>query len=101
MRKFRKWRDVVIDDLRSNPEEARLYLEMALEEYEKDNNPELLLLAIRTVSEAQGGISTLAKKTKINRQTLYKALSAKGNPRLSTIGTILHALGYRLSLRAV
>ena len=58
-------------------------------------------LASRDVTEAQGGISRFPKRTKLNRQNLYKALSEKGNPRLKTIGAILHGLGFRLSMEPV
>ncbi len=81
-----------------DPDEARAYLEVALEEYEEDGDKEAFLMALRNVADAQGGISTLARRTRLNREHLYRALSAKGNPRLDTIGTILHALGFRLSV---
>ncbi len=92
---YREW---LIGEFRKHPQEMALYLKVAFEEYEKDGDTRALLLALRTVAEAKGGVSALAKKTKMNRQSLYKALSAEGNPRLDTIGTILHGLGYRLSL---
>lgn len=89
------------DDLRerlTDPDYARVFLDVALEEYEKDGDTEAFLLALRDVTEAQGGISKLAERTKLNRQNLYKALSEKGNPRLETVGAILHGLGFRLSV---
>lgn len=98
MRKLRKWRDILIENLRNNPEEAEAYLEVVLEEFEEDGDAEALLLALRTVAEAKGGVPALARRVGMNRQSLYKALSSAGNPRLSTIGVILHGLGYRLSL---
>lgn len=54
---------------------------------------------VENVVEAQGGVGQLAKRSHLNRQNLYKALSGKGNPRLETLNPILHALGYRLSVR--
>lgn len=92
------WREIIIEDFRRDPKEAAIYLQVALEEYEADGDDAALLLALRTVAEAQGGVGTLAKKTSLTRQSLYKALSPKGNPRLRTIGMILKGLGYRLSL---
>ena len=71
---------------------------MALEEYEKDRDTETFLLALRDVADAQGGIGTLSKKTRLNRQNLYKALSKKGNPKIDTVGNILRGLGFRLSV---
>lgn len=93
------WREIIMEDFRRDPKEAEVYLKLALQEYEEDGDTEALLLALRTVAEAQGGVGTLAKKTDLTRQSLYKALSPRGNPRLSTIGMILKALGYRLSIK--
>ncbi len=82
-----------------DPLEARLFLQVALELYEEDKNTEAFLMALRTLTEAQGGISRLAERTQLNRQNLYRALSARGNPKLATIGTILHGLGFKLSVK--
>ncbi len=100
MREYRDFKDYHIEKLR-DPEEARVYLDVALEEYQQDGDTEAFLLALRDVTEAQGGITKLAERTKLNRQNLYKALSSKGNPKLQTVETILHGLGFRLSVEPV
>lgn len=83
-----------------DPEEAVGYLNAVLEECDEcddaDEAQQLLLLALKNVAEAQGGIGKLAKKTGLGRESLYKTLSAKGNPRLSTISTLMHAMGFDL-----
>ena len=89
--------DIVIDTLK-DPEKARLYLEVAIEEFEADGDKEHFLVALRNVTEAQGGIGALAERTEMNRQHLYRVLSKDGNPRLDKIGAILHGLGFRLSI---
>ena len=94
--KYRKFRDVVIERFKKDPNEAHAYLQLALEEFEQDGDTEHLMLALRTVAEAQGGVPELARKINMEKMTLYKALSEKGNPRLSTIYSILKGLGYRL-----
>lgn len=94
------YRERLIKALR-DPQEASEYLEVAIEEYDKTQEIEVFLLALRTVVEAQGGISSLAKKSKLNRQNLYRALSNNGNPRLNTFTTILHCLGFRLSVKPI
>jgi probable addiction module antidote protein len=99
MKKLRNFRDYHIGKLR-DAEEAQIYLDVALEEYEKDGDADAFLLAIRDVAEARGGLSKLADTTHLNRQNLYKVLSKEGNPKLHTIGSILHALGFRLSVRS-
>ena len=98
MATYRKFRDVVIERFKENPEEAHAYLQVALEEFEEDGNTEHLLLALRTAAEAQGGVPELARRINMEKMTLYKALSENGNPRLSTIYAILRGLGYRLML---
>jgi len=82
-----------------NPEEAALFLQVAFELYEEDKDSEAFLMALREVAEAQGGLSHLAEKTHLNRQNLYRALSSRGNPKLNTIGAILHGLGFQLSVK--
>ncbi|BCA96502.1 hypothetical protein TUM19329_28630 [Legionella antarctica] len=81
-----------------DPEEAYGYLQVALKEYQEDNNLEAFLVALKNVASAQGGMTKLAKTTKLNRQNLYKILSEKGNPRLDNFGTILKGLGFKLSI---
>lgn len=78
--------------------EAYDYLLTALEEYQEDNNVEALLIALRNVAIARGGITKLARSTKLNRQNLYKILSNKGNPKLDNFGLILKGLGFKLSI---
>lgn len=87
----------LIESLR-NPKKASIYLQVALEEYEQDQDAEAFLLALRNVAEAHGGLAALAKKIDMNRQHLYRALSSKGNPTLLTLDAILHGLGFRLSI---
>ena len=100
MRNYRDFKDYHIEKLR-DPEEARLYLDIALEEYEEDGNTKAFLIALRDVAEAQGGVTKLAEQTNLNRPNLYKVLSEEGNPRLKTLGTVLHKLGFRLSVEPV
>ena len=57
-------------------------------------------IALRTVADAVGGMAALADKTGLSRETLYRTLSEKGNPRLETLMSILEAFGLRLSVRA-
>lgn len=98
MRTYRKFQDVLIDDLRADPKQAHAYLQVALEEFDQDGDTEHLMLALRNVTEARGGVPELARQVKMGKTSLYKALSEKGNPTLSTVGAILHGLGYRLAL---
>lgn len=58
----------------------------------------MFLLAIRDLVEAGGGASAVARKSGIQRESLYKALSNRGNPRLTTLQGILRSLGLRISV---
>ena len=51
MKKYRKFRDVVTERFKENPQEAQAYLQVALEEYEQTGDSEQLLLALHTVTE--------------------------------------------------
>jgi probable addiction module antidote protein len=93
MRKSKAYHPDLIESLR-DPREAENYLNAALEE----GDPELFLLALRNVAEAQGGVAQLAEKTKLNRESLYKMLSERGNPELRSLDVLLHALGFRLAV---
>jgi probable addiction module antidote protein len=100
MPKLRTFDEELIEALK-NPKEASAYLKVALEEYEKDQDTESFLLALRDIAEAQGGITKLAERTHLNRQNLYRVLSPKGNPKLPTILTILHGLGFSLQPKPI
>ncbi|MEK6579367.1 MAG: addiction module antidote protein [Bdellovibrionota bacterium] len=76
------------------PDEAVEYLKAALEE---GDMPELFLLALRNVADAQG-IKHISEMTGLNRENLYKILSKKGNPTLGSLYAILNAVGVKLSI---
>ena len=52
MRNYRKFKDYHIEQLR-DPDDAKIYLSIALEDYEKDKDIDALLLAVRDITEAQ------------------------------------------------
>lgn len=64
-----------------------------------DGDPRAIPIALRTVTDAVGGMGALADKTGLSRETLYRTLSEKGNPRLGTLTVILAAFGLRLSVQ--
>ena len=76
-----------------DPNTAAGYLTAALEE-----GDETFLLALKDVAEAKGAIAPLAKGSRLNREGLYQMLSEKGNPRFSSLSTVLDALGMKLQL---
>lgn len=88
--------EAMIGELRENPDFAAEYLRAALEEDE----PGALLVALRRVAEARGGIAKVAKAAGVERESLYRALSANGNPRLSTLVAVTKAMGLKLTVEA-
>jgi probable addiction module antidote protein len=87
--------DYMLRKLRENPKFAAEYLKVALEDTEE---PAVLLIALRRIAEARGGIAKVAKAAGIERESLYRALSAKGNPRLSTLVAVTKAVGLKLTV---
>lgn len=86
------------DELLKDTEYAAIYLEEILQ----SGDIELFKRALRNVASAQmGSMTALAEKTNLARESLYRSLSQKGNPRLETLTKILEASGLRLSVTTV
>ena len=98
MRKLRKWRDVLIEDLTADHEAAIEFLQAVLVDYQTYGDSAALMSALQAVIDAQGGIPELTKQTGMDPQTLLDALSGEAAPRVDMLLTILAALGYRLSI---
>lgn len=89
--------DMMDKRLRENPEFATEYLKAAIEDTDE---PRVLLIALRRIAEARGGIAKVAKAAGVERESLYRALSASGNPRLSTLAAVTKAIGLRITVEA-
>ena len=98
MRKLRKWRDVLIEELTDDHEATVGFLQAVLADYQIYGDPAALGSALRAVIDAKGGISELAKRTETDPQTLLEVLSCEAAPRVDRLVTILTALGCRLSI---
>ena len=81
------------EHLKSDAERAA-YLDALLE----DGDGRVLTLGLRELAESAGGMAVIAERTGLSRETLYRTLSARGNPRLDTLSALLQALGLRLSV---
>ena len=88
--------EAIIRRLRKDPEFAAEYVKAALEDTEE---PLVLLLALRHLAQARG-IAKVAKAAGIERESLYRALSRRGNPRLSTLVAVTKAVGLKLTVEA-
>ena len=94
-RTFRTHKEALIEELK-DPELASEYLNVAL----MDEDPRLFLIALKDVCDARGEeMTALAKKTELNRENLYRILSKKGNPKLTSIVSLLNAVGFSLAVQ--
>lgn len=89
----KNYKESLLKDLQ-DPREALGYLSAALEDPDK----RVFLLALRDVAEAHGGMTRLARLTKISREHIYRMLSKQGNPELKTLMALIEALGFKFSL---
>ena len=98
MRKYRKWRDILIEQLAADPTAAIGFLQAVMEDYQVFGNPAAVMSAVQAVVEAQGGVTEVAKRAAMSPETLSKILSSNEAPYLDTFVTILKVLGCRLSV---
>ena len=83
-----------LDKRLKDPEEAAAYLTAALE----DEDPSVFLMALRDVARANGGMTYLAKEAHVNRESLYRTLSRKGNPTLNNLRMLLQVFGLNMTI---
>lgn len=83
------------DELKT-AEDIAAYLEIAME----DEDERVLLMALRNSTDSIGGMTELARRTGLSRETLYRTLSRQGNPKFTTLRSILRAFGLTLSVHA-
>ena len=79
-----------------NPAYATEYLQAALEDDEEGSDA-VFLLALRDVAKANR-MTYVADATGLNRESLYKMLSRRGNPGINSLKAVLSAVGLRLSV---
>lgn len=72
-------------------EEVVAYLEAALE----DGDSQLIAAVLGDIARSKG-MTDLARRTGLGRESLYKALSPNGNPEFATVLKVVRALGIRL-----
>jgi probable addiction module antidote protein len=82
-------------DYLDSPEMIAAYIDAALE----DGDPALIAAALGDVARAKG-MSQVAREAGVTREGLYKALSADGDPRLTTFLGVIKSLGLQLTVRA-
>ncbi len=93
MKPSKSYHDDLLQRL-ADPAYAAQYLTACLE----DGDEGVFLLALRDVAQVHGGIAQLAKKTRLNREHLFRMLSRNGNPQLHSLKQITGAMGFKLTL---
>jgi len=78
-----------------DPAFAAEFLDDILEDGEQGD----LLVALRQMANAFGGIPQIAQKSKLNPTQLYRTLSKRGNPEVRSLSAILRSMGLRLSIK--
>jgi len=86
-----------VDSFRNSPRLVAEYLNAVLQ----DGDQTELMLALRRLSEAHGGVAQVASDAKLNATTLYRTLSPRGNPELRSFKALLNAMGMRLSVQPI
>ena len=87
--------EATVESFRKDPAFAAEYLNSVLE----DGDQEELMLALRRMATAFGGVPKLAEQAELNVNTLYRTLSPKGNPELKSLRALLRAMGMQLTVR--
>lgn len=96
MKRLIDYQEDLIESLK-DPQEALAYLNAAL----MDEDPRIFLIALKNVLEAQSGdMTTLAKKADLNRGNLYRIFSKQGNPKLTSIKSVLNTMGLELAVQS-
>ncbi len=91
--KLRDFNETFAYELRE-PDFAAGYLEACL----RHEGFETFLTGLKNVAQANCGMTKLAEETSLGRESLYKTLSAQGNPEFRTLEAILSALGMRFTV---
>jgi len=93
--KSRPHDDAMVELYRSDP---ALALEV-INDILKDGDQAELLIVLRQLAQAFGGVQAVARQARLNPTQLYRTLSPTGNPALSSVTAILKAMGLRLAVQ--
>jgi len=95
--KDRSHDDAMVKVFREDPTYAVELLNSILEDGEQGE----LLIALRQMTKAFGGVSKVAEKAQLNGTHIYRTLSAKGNPEIRSLTAILKTMGLRLAVQPI
>ncbi|NTJ42859.1 addiction module antidote protein [Agrobacterium larrymoorei] len=89
--------DAMADLFRDDPAFAAATLDAIL----ADGNQGELMVTLRQMAKAFGGVTQVAKDADLNATQLYRTLSVKGNPELRSLSAILRTMGLRLAIQPI
>jgi probable addiction module antidote protein len=89
--------EAMAEVLNEDPAYALELLNSILEDGEQGE----LLIVLRQMTKAFGGVQNVAEKASLNPTQLYRTLSGQGNPELRSLSAILKAMGLRLAIEKV
>jgi len=89
--------EAMAEAFRNDPAYALELLDSILQDGEQGE----ILIALRQMTEAFGGVQNVAARANLNPTQIYRTLSEQGNPELSSLAAILKAMGLRLSVKRV
>ncbi|WP_165218425.1 helix-turn-helix domain-containing transcriptional regulator [Affinirhizobium pseudoryzae] len=93
--KDRSHDDAMADFFRESPDLAAATLDAILAEGDQGE----LLVTLRQMTKAFGGVPAVARSAELNPTQLYRTLSEGGNPELRSLSALLRSMGLRLSVR--
>lgn len=89
--------EVMVEMFRDDPEFA-IYL---LNDVLRDGDSAELLMLLRQLTKAFGGVQEVAARAKLNPKSLYRSLSGKGNPEFRSLTRVLEVMGLRLMVESI
>lgn len=95
MKNSKPHEDAMAEVYRKDPELARDLLNAIL----ADGDQAELLIVLRQMTKAFGGVQAVAEKANLNPTQLYRTLSPEGNPALSSFTAIVKAMGMKICLQ--
>lgn len=97
MKNSRSHDDAMADLYRNDPNFAATVINAILE----DGDQGELLVILRQIAKAFGGVPAIAEQANLNPTQLYRTLSQNGNPALSSLLAILKAMNLRLHVQPI
>lgn len=88
--------EVVSEMLRTDPE----FRAAMINEVMSDGDYADMLILLRQLTLAEGGMKVIAQRTGLNETALYRLMSAEGNPSLKNFSKVLDSLNLQLAVIA-